>query len=131
MCRWDSSARRRRYKSQLSFVLRQLSWACCRPVRGGTSVVAEQPLLAGACEEKIFGDVKLVPLGDLDGPSFDEPSTFQRVHGMAGEMGGATGLHLEAEVAWAEAGAHSFEIDDRKGHNFIGSQIFGEFSSCG
>ena len=81
--------------------------------------MAEQPLLAGACEKKIFGEVKLVPLGDLDRSSFDEPSAFQRVHGMAGEMGGATGLHLEAELPWAEAGADSFEIDDRKGHNFI------------
>ena len=131
MCPWDSSARRRPYKSQLSFVLRQLSRARCRPVRGGTSPVAEQPLLAGACEEEIFGDVKLVPLGYLNGPSFDEPSAFQRVHGMAGEMGGATGLHLKAELAWAEAGAYSFEIDDRKGHNFIGGQIVGEFRSCG
>src|ERR1700721_987665 len=115
MCRSDSGARRRPNRSQLSFVLRQLSRACCRPVRGGTSAVAEQPLLTGPCEEKIFGDVKLVPLGDLDGPSFDESSTFQRGQGMAGEMGGATGLHLGPECAWAEAGAQPFEIDDGKG----------------
>jgi hypothetical protein len=92
-------------------------------MRSGTSDVAEQPLLASECEEEIFGDVKLVSLGDLDGPSFDESSAFQRVHGMAGEMGGAAGLHLEAKVAWTEAGADSFEIDDRKRHLFIRGQI--------
>lgn len=124
MWRWGTSARRRRYRSRLSFVLRQLSWACCRTVRGRTSGVAEQPLLAGACEEEIFGDVKLVPLGDLDGPSFDELSAFQRVHGMTGEMSGAARLHLEAKVARAEAGADGFEIDDRQRHYFIRGQVY-------
>jgi hypothetical protein len=97
-------------------------------MRTGTSDVAEQPLLASECEEEIFRDMKLIPLGDLDGPSFDESSAFQSVHGMAGEMSGAAGLHFEAKVAWAEAGAESFEIDDRKGHHFIGGQIVGDCS---
>ena len=97
-------------------------------MRGGAFEVPDQPILTGAGKEKIFRDVKLVPLGDLNGPSFDESSAFQGIHGMTGEMRRTVGLHLKPKVAWAQSGAESLEIDDREGHYFIGGQIIRECS---
>lgn len=124
MCRSGSGALRRRYKSRLFFVDRQLSYAGRRTMRGGAFDVAEQPFVAGGCDEKIFGDVKFVPLADLDGFFFDEPPAFEGVHGMTGEMSRAMGLHLEAKIARAEAGVEGFEVDDRQRQDFIRGQVY-------
>ena len=86
--------------------------AHCRAVGGGASTVAEQPLLAGACEEKILGDMDFISLGELDWFSFDEPAASEGVHGVTGEMSGVTGLHLHAEIAGAEAKIGGSEIND-------------------
>jgi hypothetical protein len=38
-------------------------------------------------------------------------------------------LHLEAQIAWTEASAGGFEVDDGQRHNFVGGEIIGDSGS--
>ncbi len=66
-----------------------------------------------------------VSVVDLDGLSFDELSAFQGVHGVAGEVSGVVDLHLDAEVAGAEAGIGGSDVDDGERDDFVGGEIVG------
>src|ERR1700675_345365 len=56
-----------------------------RALRCGPLSVADEPVLAGAREEEVLGEVEFVPFIDLDGFGFDESPALQGVHGVAGE----------------------------------------------
>jgi hypothetical protein len=92
-------------------------------VCGGSFAVTQKPVVASTCDEKIVGDVELVPLADLDGLSFDESSALQSVHGMAGEMSRAASLHLQSELSGAQARVGASEVNDRQRHHFVGDQL--------
>ncbi len=68
--------------------------------------VAEEPLLAQLGEEEeVFSDATLISFANLNGPSFDEASTFQSSHSMTCEVSGVPGLHLKGKFTGSKADA--------------------------
>jgi hypothetical protein len=61
---------------------------CDGALRGGFFAVAAEPVLAGAREEEVLGEVEFVSYIDLDGFGFDESPALQGVHFVGGEVFG-------------------------------------------
>jgi hypothetical protein len=60
---------------------------------------------------------------DAYGPSFDETSALESIHGVAGEVGRFVVAHLEAQVARAEAKGCGFGIEDGESEDFVGDEV--------